>query len=151
MPTQIRVNEGELGKLPDGSNCISKRSNTDCYIDRPNASFCNRSILDSFCLAEFYACYTSAYKASEKTSDENETKFLQGSLVELNHEGFANPKLIKLMSCNEKLKCWKIRRILRYRVPNNVRFWEKYANQLLLLFYPFRHENNLLSCSCNLY
>ena len=49
-------------------------------------------------------------------------KFLQGSLVELNHEGFANPKLIKLMSCNEKLKCWKIRRILRYRVPNNVRF-----------------------------
>lgn len=58
----------------------------------------------------------------QRKSDENETKFLQGSLVELNHEGFANPKLIKLMSCNEKLKCWKIRRILRYRVPNNVRF-----------------------------
>ena len=43
------------------------------------------------------------------------------------------------------MRCRKVRRILRYHVSNEVLCPEKPAHHVLLLFYPFRDERELLS------
>ena len=49
------------------------------------------------------------------------------------------------MISGETMKCRKVRRILRYHVPNNILYLEKLAHYVLLLFYSFRDEKELLS------
>ena len=43
------------------------------------------------------------------------------------------------------MRCRKVRQILQYHVPNKLLFPEKFAHHVLLLFYPFRDEKELLS------
>ena len=43
------------------------------------------------------------------------------------------------------MRCRKVRRFLRYHVPNKLSLPEKFAHHVLLLFYPFRDEKELLS------
>ena len=60
--------------------------------------------------------------------------------METNH---VDPQLIKtipLMSSKEKLKCGKVKAVLRYHVPNAHRNAEEYSHNLRFSFYPFRHE-----------
>ena len=47
----------EQSGLPYKSPNIFKKSNIDCYLERPSATFCNGkySILGDFCDAEFLA------------------------------------------------------------------------------------------------
>ena len=47
------------------------------------------------------------------------------------------------MNSSDKMRCHKVRRVLRYLTPNKHHYREKYARHLLLLFYPFRLENEL--------
>ena len=54
------------------------------------------------------------------------------------------PVSLPLMSSKEKLKCRKIRSVLRYHVPNKHKFPEKYSHHLLFMYYPFRSEAELL-------
>ena len=44
------------------------------------------------------------------------------------------------MISGETIQCCKVRRILRYDVPNKLLTLEKMAHHMLLLFYPFRDE-----------
>ena len=55
------------------------------------------------------------------------------------------PSVIPLMSSKEKLKCRKIRAVLRYHVPNRHKYPEKYAHHLLFMYCPFRSETELLN------
>ena len=41
---------------------------------------------------------------------------------------------------NEKLKCRKVRGVLRYHQPNPQKYIEQYAHHLLFTFYPLRDE-----------
>ena len=52
---QALLSEKELTKLPDNNPNIFKKSNTDRYMKRPIATFCNEnySVLDDFCSTEF--------------------------------------------------------------------------------------------------
>ena len=43
------------------------------------------------------------------------------------------------------MRCRKVRRILRYRMPNKPLSPETFAHHVLILFYPFRDEKELLS------
>ena len=43
------------------------------------------------------------------------------------------------------MRCRKVRRILRYYVPNKLSSLGKFAHHILLLFCPFRYEKELLS------
>ena len=116
-------------------------------MDRPNHSFCQGrySMLDSFCFAEFVSCYTFIYKPKEVDQNEDyQPDALPDSLIEGNHNCCNYPKIIKLMNSNEKMRCRKVRRVLRYHTPSKHQYPEKYAHHLLLLFYPFRSENELL-------
>ena len=56
------------------------------------------------------------------------------------HEESSYPKQIKLMISGERMRCHKVRRILRYHVPNKFLHPEKFAHHVLLLFYILRDE-----------
>ena len=49
---QVLLSRKELGKLPDDSPDI-KKSNTDRFIERPTATFCNAKIQ---CFRQFLLC-----------------------------------------------------------------------------------------------
>ena len=55
------------------------------------------------------------------------------------------PKTIPLMSSNENLKRRKIKCVVRYHTPNRFTNSEAYAHHLLMLFFPFRKELDLIS------
>ena len=66
---QVLISEKELSELPDDRSNIFRKSNIDCYMERPSATFCNGkcSILDDVCYAEFSANYITLEKKSSKT------------------------------------------------------------------------------------
>ena len=45
----------------------------------------------------------------------------------------------------ETMRCHQVRRFLQYHVSNKLSLPEKFAHHVLLLFYPFRDEKELLS------
>ena len=53
------------------------------------------------------------------------------------------PLTIRLMSSRDKLKCKRVKSVLRYHVPNQHNHPEKYAHHMLFMFYPFRNESDL--------
>ena len=64
------------------------------------------------------------------------------------NSAFPFPSVIPLMSSKEKLKCRKIRAVLRYHIPNRHKYPEKYAHHLLFMYYyPFRSETELLNAT----
>ena len=46
--------------------------------------------------------------------------------------------MMSVMVSEETMRCRKVRRILRYQVPNKLLCPEKFAHHVLLLFYSFR-------------
>ena len=54
------------------------------------------------------------------------------------------PQKNKLLILGETMRCRKVRRILCYHVPNKRLSREIFAHHLLLFFYPFRDEKELL-------
>ena len=50
-----------------------------------------------------------------------------------------------MYSAIEKLKCRKVKAVLRYHVPNRFKNPEQYAHHLLFMFLPFRNESELCS------
>ena len=56
-----------------------------------------------------------------------------------------SPKQIKLMILVETRRGRKVRRILSYHVSNKLLSTESFAQPILLLFYRFRDEKELLS------
>ena len=55
------------------------------------------------------------------------------------------------MNSKDKLKCRKVKAVLRYYVPNCHKYPEKYAHHLLFMFYPFRNEDDLKSANLGTY
>ena len=140
---EVLLPEKELCRLPDNNSPnIFKRSNIDRCMERPSATFCNGKyrVSNDFCCAEFIANYTLENKTCEYQPDE-----LDDNLIENNHEECSCLTKFQLMISGETIRCHKVRRILRYHVPNKLLFPEKGACHVLLLFYPFRDEKELLS------
>lgn len=132
--------------MPDDSSYILKRNDIDRYKDQPNLSFRGGqySVLNLFCFEEFVTHYA-IHKSGEINSvnGDYQPHLLPDTLLESNHDS-QYPNIIKLMNCNEKMKCRKVQRVFRYHVPNKHRYPEKYAQHLQLLFYPLRSGIELL-------
>ena len=43
------------------------------------------------------------------------------------------------------MKCRKVKAVLRYHTPNKTKESESYFHHLLMLYYPWRDENNLMA------
>ena len=139
--------EAELLEMPDDSTDVFKRNMLDRYIDRPNHRFAGGKYreLDTFCFAEFIAHYYLAPRKTEDEENDNQPEILNENVLEDNHNLCNYPCTIPLMSSKEKLKCRKVKSVLRYHVPNRHKNPEKYAHHILFMFYPFRDESELCS------
>ena len=137
----------QIDELPEDSTEIFQRYTLDRYLDRPDESFKNGMYreISNMCFSEFLSLF---YPKSRTTKDlENDYRpvILDDELLETHHKDFNYPKEIPLMSSKEKLKCRKVKAVLRYYQPNPNKAFETYAHHLSLSFYPFRNEEELKS------
>ena len=65
------------------------------------------------------------------------------------------PTRIKLTNHTEKMKCRKVKAVIRYHTPNKTKEPERYFHHLLLFYYPWRNESEILgnnqSCASKFY
>ena len=75
---------------------------------------------------------------------------LTDDITEIQHsnsnssDSFYLPKKISLMNNNKTKKCRKIKAVIRYHRPNKRKQPELFFHHLLMLYYPWRDESNLL-------
>lgn len=137
-----------MEELPDDSIEVFKKNNLDRYMERPNITFKKGqyAVLDRFCYAEFLSYYYLDTKPLPSANNDCQPEVLDD---DDSNTPLRYPKIIPLMSSKEKMRCRNVKKILRYHIPNPVVNAEAYAHHLLMLFYPFRKESDLL-CEENL-
>ena len=59
-------------------------------------------------------------------------------------DGSAFPKKLRLMNSKEDMKCKKVKAVIRCHTPKNTKEPDKYFHNLLMLYYPWREESELL-------
>ena len=139
---KICKSKDELSQLPEDSTDVFKRNNLDRYVDRPDINFKGGKfrVLDTMCYAEFLAFYVLETKPKDDNDSQPEV------LVDDNIEGpLSYPKVIPLMRSKDRMRCRSIKKIIRYHTPNVNLNPEEHAHYLLMLFYPFRNEQELSS------
>ena len=143
-------NKKELSELPEDSTDVFKKNNLDRYLDRPNRTFKGGryGVLDDFCYAQFLAYYVLNSNPKFKEENDCQPEVLDDDNSEL---PCIYPKSIPLMSCKEKMKCRNIRKVIRYHTPNVVTNVEAYSHHLVMLYFPFRKETDLISETTNTY
>ncbi|XP_066911767.1 uncharacterized protein [Clytia hemisphaerica] len=138
--------EEELVELPEDSEDVFKKNILDRYIDRPNRTFSNGKYreIDSLCYAQFCSNFELDKKNDyAELINDSQPNVLDDTVVEENHVENPLPKKIPLMNSKECMRCRKVRKVLRTYTPNRHLYPEKYAHHLLMLFYPFRKEEDL--------
>ena len=88
------------------------------------------------------------YKTEFDETKDSQPIILNDELLE-SHNSTANtgqslPSKIKLMNKNEYMKCRKVKAVIRYHTPNKVKEPELYFHHLLMLYLPWRNENELI-------
>ena len=136
--------EEELLQLPPDSENVYKRNMLDRYMDRPNKTFRDGKyqVLDDMCYAEFQAHYYLDTKNVEDKND-NQPVILTDFLIEESHCQNNYPSPIPLMNSKEKLRCRRVRSVIRFFTPSAQKNPEGFAHHLLQSFYPFRSEEEL--------
>ena len=119
----------------------------DRYIDRPDMnSFGGKySLLNSVCYAEFLGFYYLAPNTKFKEYDYQPEELVDELMEDIHNIDHIYPKVIPLMSSKEKVKCRKILFVLQFYIPNQQTQRGEYAHHMLLMYYPFRKENDLKS------
>lgn len=141
---RIRVTKSqqELEDLDDDSTDVFKSNIVERYSIRPDSI----PSIDKLCLAEFAAYYYKDYrKDSDETSDA-QPEVLTDEVLQTQHsnsQDISLPLTIKLMNTKEKMKCRKVKAVIRYHTPNKTKEPERYFHQLLMLYYPWRNESEL--------
>ena len=104
------------------------------------------SEVENLCLAEFAAFYYKQYQTEDDKANDNQPVVLSDDLSENHHvdNGYRLPKKIKLMTKKETMKCRKVRAVVRFHTPSKTAEPEKYCHHLLMLYYPWRQESDLL-------
>ena len=64
--------------------------------------------------------------------------FIESQNIENHNTGL--PDRIKLVNSKEIMKCRKIKAVIRYHTPNKRKEPEKYFHHLLMLYFPWRNE-----------
>lgn len=144
---RIRVakSKKELDDLGDDSTYIYKSNIIERYSIRPKSI----PAVDNLCLAEFAAYYYKDYRRENSETIDAQPEKLTDEIIEMQHSTTSDdkslPSQIKLMNTNEKMKCRKVRGVIRYHTPNKTKEPEKYFHHLLMLYYPWRNEANLMA------
>ena len=135
----------EIDQLPGDSTDIFQCNMLDRYLDTTNKNLKNGDykIIDQLFFPEFLSLYYVDAKQIEICENDSQPVVLNDELMDSNHEESIFPKIVPLMSSEEKLKCRKVKAVLRYHQPSPHKNFEQYAHHLLFAFYPFRQEEEL--------
>ena len=133
------LSKQKLEELDSDSTDIFQKNDVDRYTERPH----NPEIIDNMCLASFISLYEKDYRPSENDSQPIE---LDDQLLNENHIPLMNsyPRNLTLLN-SEKMKGRKVGKVLRFYVPNSSKHPEDYAHHVLMLYFPYRNESNLLT------
>ena len=137
---RVAKSEVEIEALEDDSTDIFMSNIIERYSDRPN-------IVDQLCLAEFAAYYYKDYKKDPDEFNDVQPNVLSDDLVESNHIFNCEsvlPQTIKLNNGKEIMKCRKIKAVIRFHTPSKEKEPEKFYHHLLMLYFPWRTETDLL-------
>ena len=138
----------QMAGLDDDSTEIFNSNMIERYSDRPDRNFMNGiySEVENLCLAEFAAFYYKQYQTEDDRANDNQPVVLSDDLLENQHvdSGYRLPKKIKLMTKKETMKCRKVRAVVRFHTPSKTTESEKYCHHLLILYYPWHQESDLL-------
>ena len=145
---RIRVakNQQELDELEDDSTDIFKSNITERYSIRPSYI----QSVNNMCLAEFTAYYYKDYKSDITETIDAQPEVLTDDIISQLHVDIAGegtsilPRKIKLMNGKEITKCRAVKAVIRYHTPNKTKEPERYFHHLLMLYYPWRQETELL-------
>ena len=135
----------ELDELDDDSTDIFKSNIIQRYSIRPTST----PVIENLCLAKFAAYYYKDYKIDVSETNDSQPDVLSDDLIEsqstISDATQCLPQKIKLINTNECMKCRKVKAVLRYHTPNKRKEPESYFHHLLMLYYPWRDESNLIA------
>ena len=95
-------------------------------------------------LGQFAAYYYKDYKQTEEVNDSHPV-VLQPESFEVQQIDSVNlPTKVRLMTRNETMKRRKVKAVIRYHKPNKTTEPERFFHHLLMLYLPWRDENELL-------
>lgn len=140
----VTKSKQELDDLDDDSTDIFKSNIIERYSIRPDSI----SVVDKLCLAEFAAYYYKDYKKQSDETNDAQPNVLTDEVIHTQHSIVQNislPPQITLMNTNEKMKCRKVKAVIRYHTPNKTKEPERYFHHLLMLYYPWRNESDLMA------
>ena len=144
---QLRVAKSqlELEEMDDDCTDIYKSNIIERYSIRPNYI----PSVNNMCLAEFAAYYYKDYKTEIHETADAQPEVLNDDIIEQPHiyrikDTFSFPSKIKLLNGTEVMKCRKVRAVIIYHTPNKQKEPERYFHHLLMLYYPWRLESELL-------
>ena len=132
----------ELDELDDDSTDIFKSNIIVRYGDRPK----NIPVVNDMCLALFAAHYFKDYKTDFNEVSDSQPEVLSDDFIEshnVENHTTGLPDRIKLVNNQEIMKCRKIKAVIRYHTPNKRKEPEKYFHHLLMLYLPWRDEQEL--------
>ena len=138
----------QMAGLDDDSTEIFNSDIIERYSDRPDRNFMNGiySGVENLCLAEFAAFYYKQCQTEDDKANDNQPLVLSDDLLgnQLVDNGYKLPKKIKLIPKKATKKCIKVRAVVRFHTPSKTTEPEKYCHHLLMLYYTWRQESDLL-------
>ena len=137
---RVAKSQEEIEALDDDSTDIFMSNIIERYSERPN-------IVNHLCLAEFAAYYYKDYRKDPDEFNDVQPNVLSDDLVESNHISNCEsvlPPTIKLNNEQETMKCRKIKAVIRFHTPSKAKEPEKFYHHLLMLYFPWRKESDLL-------
>ena len=141
---RVAKSQQELDELDDDSTDMYKSNIIERYSIRPNII----PSVNDVCLAEFAAYYYKDYKSDVSETMDAQPEILTDDIIMQLHQNLSHstslPGKIRLMNGKEIMKCRKVKAVIRYHTPNETKEPEQYFHHLLMLYYPWRQETELL-------
>ena len=137
---RVAKSQKEIEALDDDSTDIFMSNIIERYSDRPN-------IVDQLCLAEFASYYYKDYRKDPDEFNDVQPNVLSDDLIQSNNISNCElvlPPIIKLSNTQETMKCRKIKAVIRFHTPSKIKEPEKFYHHLLMLYFPWRKETDLL-------
>ena len=141
---RVAKSQNELDALDDCSTDIYKSNIIERYTYRPKAIVG----VDRLCLAEFVAHYYKDYRSECSETNDAQPDVLTDNVIESQHVDSSTdvglPHKIRLLNTNEVMKCRKVKAVIRFHTPSKRKEPEKYFHHLLMLYFPWRQECDLI-------
>ena len=128
----VTKSKQELEDLDDDSTDIFKSNIIEHYSIRSDSI----SVVDKLCLAEFAAYYYKDYRKDSDETNDAQPNVLTDEIIHTHSilQDISLTSQITLTNTKEKLKCRKVKAVIRYHIPNKTKEPGRYFHHLLMLY-----------------